>query len=179
MKHGKVIWITGLSGAGKSTLAKGLSNKLKLFGENVISLDGDELRNILPKTKNRTEQFSVNNRLQLAMTYSRLCKALADQGFTLIISTISMFNEVYLWNSRNLPNYFLIYLDVPLHEREKRDSKDIYKNFRQGKIANVTGLDQSFDEPINADWRPAYNPNRTTDLLVEDLITILLERNYL
>lgn len=179
MKHGKVIWITGLSGAGKSTLAKGLCEQLKLRGENVILLDGDELRYILLKTNNTTEQFSRENRLQLAMTYSKLCKVLAKQGFTIVISTISMFNEIYLWNNKNLPHYFQVYLEVPLHELEKRDPKDIYKNFRQGKVKNVTGLDQPFDEPINADWKPTYNANKTTDLLIEDLITILLEREYL
>ena len=179
MKHGKVIWITGLSGSGKSTLAKGLSKELKLRGENIISLDGDDLRAILSKTKNSTEKFSRADRLQLAMMYSKLCKALAGQGFTLVISTISMFDEIYIWNTENLPNYFQVYLEVPLQALEKRDPKGIYEKFRQGKIKNVVGLDQPFDEPTNADWKPAYNPNRKADLLVKDLITILLERDYL
>ena len=179
MKRGKVIWITGLSGSGKSTLAKCLAPELKQRGENVISLDGDELRNILPKVNSHSDEYSRNNRLQLAMTYSKLCELLANQGFTVIISTISMFHEIYLWNRKNLPNYFQVYLEVPLHELEKRDPKDIYKNFRHGIAKNVIGLDQPFDKPIDADWKPVYDPNKSNDFLVKDLLTILLERDYL
>jgi len=179
MKHGKVIWITGLSGAGKSTLAEGLSAELRLLGEQVILIDGDVMRSILLTPAYNIDQYSRDNRLQLAMSYSKLCKVLATQGFTLIISTISMFKEIYSWNSENLPNYFQVYLEVPLHELEKRDPKGIYKSFRQGATKNVIGLDQPFDEPINADWRPVFNPAKTSDVLVKDLITILLEQDYL
>ena len=179
MNHGKVIWVTGLSGAGKSTLATGLSAELKRRGEQVILLDGDTLRKILHNKIDNTDQFTLAYRLELAMSYSRLCKALADQGFTVIISTISLFKEVYAWNKKNLPNYFQVYLDVPLSEREKRDPKGIYKRYREGKIINIVGLDQPFDEPVDPDWRPVFKSNITNDLLVKKLIAVLLERDYL
>ena len=113
------------------------------------------------------------------MAYSHLCQVLANQDFTVIISTISMFNEIYLWNTKNLPNYFQVYLEVPLPELERRDPKGIYKSFREGTTKNVVGLDQPFDEPMGADWKPAFISTRTTEVLVDDLITILLERGYL
>lgn len=179
MNDKKVIWITGLSGAGKSTLATALSAELKRRREQVILLDGDTLRKILHNKTNNTAQFSLTNRLELAMSYSRLCQALANQGFTVIISTISLFKEVYAWNRKNLPNYFQVYLDVPLSEREKRDPKGIYKRYREGKIINIVGLDQPFDEPVDPDWRPIFNSNITNDFLVKNLIAVLLERDYL
>ena len=179
MYHGKVIWITGLSGAGKSTLATGLSAELKRRGEQVIFLDGDTLRQILHNKTDNTDQFTLAYTLELAMSYSRLCQALANQGFTVVISTISLFKEVYEWNKKNLPNYFQVYLDVPLSEREKRDPKGIYKRYREGKIINIVGLDQPFDEPMAPDWRPVFNSNITNDFLVKNLIAVLLERDYL
>lgn len=179
MARGKVIWVTGLSGAGKSTLAEGLSSELKILGEQVIVLDGDELRTILSKQTNETEQYTRATRLELAMCYSKLCKTIADQGFTVVIATISMFKEIYSWNNKNLPNYFQVYLDVPLNEREKRDPKGIYKGFRQGKIKNFAGLDQSFDEPMDSDWKPIFDPDATNNFLVKNLIAVMLERGYL
>ena len=179
MAHGKVIWITGLSGAGKSTLAKGISAELKILGEQVIILDGDELRSILLEKTKELDRYARARRIELAMCYSKLCKNLANQGFTVVISTISMFTEIYSWNEENLPNYFLVYLDVPLDVREKRDPKGIYKGFRDGKIRNFVGLDQSFDEPIAPDWRPVFDPDTTNDLMVKNLIAVLLERGYL
>ena len=179
MNHKKVIWITGLSGAGKSTLAAGLSAELKRRGEQVILLDGDTLRQILHNKTYNTDQFTLAYRLELAMSYSRVCQALANQGFTVVISTISLFKEVYAWNKKNLPNYFQVYLDVPLSEREKRDPKGIYKRYREGKIINIVGLDQPFDEPVDPDWRPVFNSNITNDFLVKNLIGVLLERDYL
>ena len=46
MKRGTVMWITGLSGAGKSTLMKEVAARLRAQGENVLMLDGDELRDV-------------------------------------------------------------------------------------------------------------------------------------
>ena len=46
MSKGRVVWITGLSGAGKSTLANGIVAWLRTQGEDVVLLDGDELREV-------------------------------------------------------------------------------------------------------------------------------------
>ena len=37
---------------------------------------------------------------KLAYCYSKLCKVLSDQGLTVIMSTISMFDEVREWNRK-------------------------------------------------------------------------------
>ena len=49
-QFGRVIWITGLSGAGKSTLAREIVQKLRDSEEIVVSLDGDELRDVFGST---------------------------------------------------------------------------------------------------------------------------------
>ena len=44
-----VIWISGLSGSGKSTIGKKVVEVLRKNGEQVVYLDGDELRKVFYK----------------------------------------------------------------------------------------------------------------------------------
>ena len=54
---GRVIWFTGLSGAGKSTIVQHLKPILEKRGENVVVLDGDEIRNVFPIRRHRRTLF--------------------------------------------------------------------------------------------------------------------------
>ena len=148
---GNVIWITGLSGAGKSTLANALAEYMRQQGKIPIVLDGDLLRDILNSTDFSTENHGREARLALATQYSKLCKTLAEQGHTIIIATISLFNEIHTWNRQNLPGYFEVYLSVPIDELRRRDPKGIYSQFDAGDLCNVTGLDLPYDEPLEPD----------------------------
>ena len=51
--------------------------------------------------------YDRKSRLLLARQYSNLGKILSDQGFTVIISTISLFQEIHAWNRENLKNYLI------------------------------------------------------------------------
>ena len=148
---GQVIWITGLSGAGKTTLSEELNFRLQKNNLPSILLDGDVLRNIFINTLENKPSYGRNARINLAMKYGLLSKTLSNQGFTVIIATISMFNEIYVWNRKNLKNYFEVYLKVPLDELNLRDPKKIYQRYKDGKLKNVAGLDLTVDEPLSAD----------------------------
>ena len=67
-------------------------------GEKVIYLDGDELRNIFKTNNLNINNYSRERRLELAMQYSYLCRLIVEQKITVVISTISMFKEIYSWN---------------------------------------------------------------------------------
>ena len=43
-----IIWITGLSGAGKTTLAGALYKSIKKKSSNLLWIDGDALKKIIP-----------------------------------------------------------------------------------------------------------------------------------
>ena len=123
---GQVIWITGLSGAGKTTLANGLNLRLQKRGSRPILLDGDVLRDIFKTESFGKPSFDRKARINLGTKYGLLCKTLSAQGFTVIISTISMFDTIYHWNRENIENYLQVYLKVPLSELYLRDQKKIY-----------------------------------------------------
>ncbi len=141
--QGKVIWITGLSGSGKTTVAKALLPKIA----NAILLDGDELRTVLNA---ENTAFDKEGRENLALTYARLAKLLADQGHIVIVATISLFHKVHEWNRENLPNYLEVFLDVSEDERRRRDPKGLYKAQESGKLENMAGLELQVEFPKNS-----------------------------
>ena len=176
MNTGQVIWITGLSGAGKSTLAYEVVDRLRLAGNSVVVLDGDELRHVFGATAPNAQNHDRDSRMSLAMQYAQLCKLIADQGLTVVIATISLFREVHSWNRANLPCYFEVYLKVPFEELRRRDPKGIYRRFDTGELTNVAGLDLSIDEPVAADWLVEFEPDRSVALLADELIQKLKTR---
>lgn len=147
MKSGMVIWITGLSGSGKSSLAKEIMDRLE---GNKILLDGDGMRYALKLTD---VGYDKEGRKKIASVYSGLCKLIAEQGVTVVCSTISMYHEVREWNRKNLPNYYEIFLDIPENIRRNRDPKNLYKDNTVGKVENLAGVDFDVELPLNPDIR--------------------------
>ena len=169
----RVIWITGLSGAGKTTLANELARHLRHSGETVITLDGDELREVFGAAATNARNHGREARLALAFQYAHLCRVIAVQNVTVLISTISLFREIHQWNRENLPGYFEVYLKVPLAELRRRDPKGIYRRFDAGEISNVAGLDLDVDEPQASDcvvdFDPTANASSTATYLLSQL----------
>jgi adenylylsulfate kinase-like enzyme/phosphohistidine swiveling domain-containing protein len=139
---GRVFWITGLSGAGKTTLGQELSRRLRAVGRSVTFLDGDALRAVIAEDLGH----NADNRRQSAMRNARLCRLLAGQGSDVVCATISLFHEVQRWNRENIPGYREIYLQVPLDELRRRDSKGIYAG-----ASNVVGIDVPAEAPESPD----------------------------
>ncbi len=168
-QQGCVIWITGLSGAGKTTLAGEIVKNIRNTQRQVLSIDGDELREVFGSVTD----YNRTSRLKLANKYSKLCFLIAKQGFNVVIATISLFKEVHLWNRNSIPNYFEVYLKIPMEILKQRDSKGIYKKYDKGLLENVAGLDLSIDQPTNADWVEEFNPKRKSPLIAEEILNYL------
>ena len=93
-----------------------------------------------------------------------------------------MFREVYAWNRVNLPNYFEVYLKVPLDELRLRDPKKIYQRYDAGELNNVAGLDLCIDEPlephVTLDFEIQPSLWKSPEIIVEHLISELEKVHY-
>ncbi|MFI0215874.1 adenylyl-sulfate kinase [Streptomyces lydicus] len=146
--EGGVIWVTGLAESGKTTVAKVLAQQFRQLGIKPVLLDG----NIVREAVGETRSFDREGRQKMAYTYARLSRMLSAQGQLVICSTISLFHEVHAWNRENIDTYFEVFLDVPLEELKRRDSKGVYSEEDDEEVVGV-GLAPEF--PVNPDLQIA------------------------
>jgi adenylylsulfate kinase-like enzyme len=165
---GRVFWITGLSAAGKTTIGRELSSHLRSSGCPVIFLDGDTLRTAVSNDLG----YSAENRRSAAMRNGMLCRMLAEQGFDIVCSTISLFHEVQRWNRENILRYNEIFVRVPLEELKRRDTKGIYAAASDGWATNIVGL----DIPPEIPETPDLILDNDTSLDPEEAVRLILER---
>jgi adenylylsulfate kinase-like enzyme len=62
-----------------------------------------------------------------------------------------------------------VFVDTPLDECERRDPKGLYAKARAGEIVGMTGVDDAYEEPQNAEvtLRPSDAPMAVDALLKE------------
>lgn len=142
-----VVWIIGLSGAGKTTLANEVVAQVRLMQRNVVLIDGDVVREVFGNDLGHTmEDRRIN-----ARRICQLGKLLDDQDIHVVCAILSLFPETREWNRKNLKNYYEVFIDTPMQDLVRRDSKDIYRRFNNGEIRDVAGMDIEFPRPDNAD----------------------------
>lgn len=141
-----VVWIIGLSGAGKSTLADEVLKEVRKTHQNVVSLDGDMVREAFGNDLGH----SMADRLRNAQRICQMGKLLDDQGVHVVCAILSLFPETRAWNRRNLKNYFEVFIDAPIEPLVQRDVKGIYGKFKKGEIKDVAGMDIAFPRPDDA-----------------------------
>lgn len=144
----KVIWFTGLPCSGKSTLANALEIKLFNLGYQTYLIDGDNLRSGI----NKDLGFSIEDRKENLRRVAEIAKILLDAGIIVIASFISplISDRIMIKNIIGQNNYYEIFVDTPIEECERRDSKGLYKQAREKKIQNFTGVDMPYENPINS-----------------------------
>jgi bifunctional enzyme CysN/CysC len=140
-----VLWFTGLSGAGKSTIANLVEKKLVALGKHTFLLDGDNLRHGL----NRDLGFTDADRIENIRRVGEVARLMADAGLIVLTAFISPFRAEREMVRNMLPEgeFIEIFVDTPLAEAERRDSKGLYAKARAGEIANFTGIDSPYEPP--------------------------------
>ena len=144
---GTLYWITGLSGSGKTSISKIIYNNYRKEKDNIVFLDGDNMRKILNL---ETTGFDVITRKKNAYIYVQLAQLLTNQGIDVIFATIAMFNEIRDWNRKNIFNYREIYIKSNIENLVKKRCKGIYGKIKK-KIKHVVGIDIELEEPQNPD----------------------------
>lgn len=140
-----VLWFTGLSGAGKTTLASLVEKHLYEKGKHTYLLDGDNLRHGLSNDLGFTDADRVENIRRVA----EVAKLMVDAGLIVLVSLISPFRfERRLAREIMAQGEFVeIFVDTPLEECVRRDSKGLYKRAMSGEIENFTGVSSPYEEP--------------------------------
>ena len=141
-----IIWITGLPGAGKTTLAEKIRSKLvSKISENIVLLDGDNIRSILPYQIS----YSNQDRMKLAFFYSKLALLIEQSNCIVICSFVALFHSVQEHTRLNSNDLFEIFLDPPLNELAKKNKKELYSENSEYMQKQFT----KHEFPINPELR--------------------------
>nr|MDO8083035.1 adenylyl-sulfate kinase [Candidatus Freyarchaeota archaeon] len=145
MREGFGVWLTGLPASGKTTIARALEKALRKKGLNVEVLDGDEVRkNLSPDLG-----FTKEDRETHAKRVAYVTKLLVRNGVAVIVGLISPFRN-FRENARNqIGNFVEVWVKCPLEECIRRDPKGLYKKAINGEINDLTGIQDTYEEPLN------------------------------
>lgn len=147
MKSACVIWLTGIPAAGKSTIAQSLAQDLRGHGLWVEVLDGDEIR----KSLSADLGFSREDREQHNRRVIFLSKLLARNGVVSVVPLISPFRAIRQYAREEIGRYLEVWVKCSVEECIRRDPKGLYKQALQGEISNLTGLQDVYENPENAE----------------------------
>lgn len=144
---GFVVWLTGLSGAGKSTLAAALAPRIEAFGRRVEVLDGDEVRTHLSKELGFSREHRDTNVARIAW----VAKLLARNGVVVVVSAISPYRAARDAARASIGDFIEVHLAAPLEACARRDAKGYYARARVGAMPGLTGVDDPYEPPANAE----------------------------
>jgi bifunctional enzyme CysN/CysC len=166
-----VLWFTGLSGAGKSTIANLVEKKLVARGRHTFLLDGDNVRHGL----NRDLGFTEADRIENIRRVGEVARLMADAGLVVLTAFISPFRAERHMVRRMVPEgeFIEIFVDTPLAEAEKRDTKGLYAKARAGELKNFTGIDSPYEPPEAPEIRidtTTMSAEEAADTIVEELL---------
>jgi bifunctional enzyme CysN/CysC len=166
-----VLWFTGLSGAGKSTIANLVEKKLVARGRHTFLLDGDNVRHGL----NRDLGFTDADRIENIRRVGEVARLMADAGLIVLTAFISPFRAEREMVRKMVPEgeFIEVFVDTPLAEAEKRDSKGLYAKARAGELKNFTGIDSPYEEPEAPEIRidtTKLSADEAADLILDELL---------
>lgn len=148
-KQGFCLWFTGLSGSGKSSTAEAVTVLLMERGRQVTVLDGDIVRTNLSKGLGFSREDRDTNIRRIGYVASEIVR----HGGIAICAAVSPYratrNEVRSMIGAN--RFIEVFINTPLSTCEARDSKGMYAKARRGEIKGFTGIDDPYENPLNAE----------------------------
>jgi sulfate adenylyltransferase len=150
--RGLVVLLTGLSGSGKSTIARGVADALLETGERTVTLlDGDVVRRELSAGLT----FSKVDRDLNIRRIGWVAAEVARHGGLALCCPIAPYAAARA-TARQLAReagagFVLVHVATPLSVCEARDRKGLYARARAGEITGMTGIDDPYEEPTDAD----------------------------
>jgi adenylyl-sulfate kinase len=150
-RRGLTVWLTGLPGAGKSTIAERLQDHFGECGVTSQILDGDTLRSGL----NTDLGFSKEDRTESIRRAGEVALLLASNGVVAIVSLVSPYaaarGQVRRRHAEHELRFVEVWLSAPLEVCEARDPKHLYARARRGEVPMMTGIDDPYEPPGQAE----------------------------
>lgn len=168
-EKGTVYFFTGLAGAGKTTLGTLFYRRMKEKKNDVVLLDGDQLRRLSPF---KTCGYTTEERRDGSYFNFELAHVLAEQNIDVVLCSISMYDDVRAWARALIENYKEIYIKVKWETLYKRDQKGLYSSGTK----NVVGVDLLCEEPKTPDFIIENDGQETPEAIVERLEAALLPK---
>jgi adenylylsulfate kinase len=139
------LWFTGLSASGKSTVSRLVADGLRLRGDAVEVLDGDEVRRHLSYGLG----FSRADREENLRRIAFVADLLSRNGVHVITAAISPFRSVRDEARLRLGDRFVeVFVDAPLEVCARRDPKGLYARALRGEIEHFTGVSDPYEPPL-------------------------------
>jgi len=146
-RQGFCVWFTGLSGAGKTTTADILAVNLLERGRQVTVLDGDVVRTHLSKGLGFGKEDRDTNIRRIGYVAAEIVR----HGGASICAAVSPYrttrNECRAMVGQE--NFIEVFVDASLEVCESRDTKGMYRQAREGKLKNFTGVSDPYEPPLN------------------------------
>jgi bifunctional enzyme CysN/CysC len=165
-----VVWFTGLSGSGKSSIARELEQALFAEGCQTMLLDGDQVRHGL----NGDLGFSPDARKENIRRVGEVANLFYLQGNIVICTFVSPF-QMDRERARALfpeGRFIEVFVDTPLDECERRDSKGLYAKARKGEIEQMTGISSPYEAPETPEIRVETVGREVADVVREIRLVI-------
>jgi bifunctional enzyme CysN/CysC len=178
LKHQRaaIVWFTGLSGAGKSTVANVVEQRLHTMGHHTMMLDGDNVRHGL----NRDLGFTEADRVENIRRCGEVAKLMTEAGLIVLCSFISPYRAERI-GVRNLVGegeFIEVFVDTPIEECMRRDTKGLYAKAKAGTIKNFTGFDAPYEAPETPEIH-LRTLDEKPDQMADRVIKALIEREII
>ncbi|HYE15301.1 MAG TPA: bifunctional sulfate adenylyltransferase/adenylylsulfate kinase [Pyrinomonadaceae bacterium] len=174
-RQGFCLWFTGLSGAGKSTTAEIVAIKLLEHGKQITMLDGDVVRTHLSKGLGFSKEDRDTNIRRIGFVAAEIVR----HGGGVICAAVSPYratrNECRTMTGGD--RFIEVFVDTPLGVCEDRDVKGMYRQAREGKIKNFTGIDDPYEAPLHAEIT-IDTVSRTAEQNADLIVAYLVEQGF-
>lgn len=141
-----ILWLTGQPGSGKTTISNMLLEYYKLKTNNVIHIDGDNLREI---TNNY--DYTIEGRFKNILNAQMIARFLHYNNFIVIVSLVSPYLDLRESFKKELENKLIeiyVHCDSPRKENQVKEYQPPKTNFINVDTTNKT-INQTVKYIIN------------------------------
>ena len=142
--------------------------------EHVEVLDGDIVREGLCRDLGFSREDRTENIRRIAFVY----KLLTRNGVAVIVAAISPYREDRELAREEIQSFVEVWCKASVDACAARDYKGLYEKARRGEITNLTGVNDPYEEPEDADL-VLDTESETPEQSAERVMAVLQAKGYL